>query len=56
VVIRVGFAPLSVLPAATTQMSLLKLRSGSGVLRLLVKARDLPSGDQEGSDHRNHPK
>src|SRR6266550_2388802 len=42
-------APLSVLSAATTQMSELKLRSGSGVLRLLVKARDLPSGDQAGS-------
>src|SRR5437016_13756598 len=42
-------APLSVLSAATTQMSELKLRSGSGVLRLLVKARDLPCGDQAGS-------
>src|SRR6266513_4201040 len=42
-------APLSVLSAATTQMSELKLRSASGVLRLLVKARDLPSGDQAGS-------
>src|SRR6266576_243190 len=42
-------ATLSVLSAATTQMSELKLRSGSGVLRLLVKARDLPSGDQAGS-------
>src|SRR6266566_7590667 len=49
VVMRVTFAPLSLLLAATTQISLLKLRSGSGVLRLLVKARDLPSGDQAGS-------
>src|SRR5229473_6394258 len=55
VVMRVRFAPLSVLPAATTQTSLLKLRSGSGVLRLLVKARDLPSGDQEGSESSKSP-
>src|SRR5207245_6109500 len=55
VVMRVSFAPLSVLLAATTQISLLKLRSGSGVLRLLVKARDLPSGDQAGSESSKSP-
>src|SRR6266567_8379715 len=49
VVICARCAPLSVLSAVTTQISELKLRSGSGVLRLLVKSRDLPSGDQAGS-------
>src|SRR3984893_7286685 len=39
-------APLSVLSAETTQMSVLYVASGSGVERLLLKANCLPSGDQ----------
>src|SRR6266850_1226760 len=48
-------APLLVLSAATVQMSVLKLRSGSGLLRLLEKASDLPSGDQVGSSSSKSP-
>src|SRR6267143_6109208 len=55
VVTWVRCAPLSVLSAATVQMSVLKLRSGSGLLRLLEKARDLPSGDQAGSSSSKSP-
>src|SRR6267378_2320897 len=55
VVTWVRCAPLSVLSAATVQMSVLKLRSGSGLLRLLEKASDLPSGDQAGSSSSKSP-
>src|SRR2546430_10799465 len=55
VVICVRCAPLSVLLAATTQMSELYVASGSGVERLLAKASDLPSGDQAGSESSKSP-
>src|SRR6266403_4401397 len=52
-----GEAPAerATLSAETVQMSVLKLRSGSGLLRLLEKASDLPSGDQAGSSSSKSP-
>src|SRR5271169_135514 len=55
VVICVRCAPLSVLSAATTQILVSRDASGSGMLRLLVKASCLPSGDQAGCESSNSP-